>query len=106
MFNDMYAKDISKKIKSVKRDKQRKGQFIGGKPMYGYKMHPTEKNEIVIDEEVAPVVRRIFAIESMWEIEKTGSCTAKCRKVVKMLQSNYDSKNISQKIIDILLTTG
>ena len=62
IMNDMYAKDISKKIKSVKRDKQRKGQFIGGKPMYGYKMHPTEKNEIVIDEEVAPVVRRIFAM--------------------------------------------
>ena len=58
----MYAKDISKKIKSVKRDKQRKGQFIGGKPVYGYKMHPTEKNKIVIDEEVAPVVRRIFAL--------------------------------------------
>ena len=62
IMNDMYAKDISKKIKSVKRDKQRKGQFIGGKPMYGYKMHPTEKNKIIIDEEVAPVVRRIFAM--------------------------------------------
>ena len=62
IMNDMYAKDISKKIKSVKRDKQRKGQFIGGKPMYGYKMHPTEKNKIVIDEEVAPVVRRIFTM--------------------------------------------
>ena len=62
IMNDMYAKDISKKIKSVKRDKQRKGQFIGGKPMYGYKMHPTEKNKIVIDVEVAPVVRRIFAL--------------------------------------------
>lgn len=62
IMNDMYAKDISKKIKSVKRDKQRKGQFIGGKPMYGYKMHPTEKNKIVIDEKVAPVVRRIFAM--------------------------------------------
>ncbi len=62
IMNDMYAKDISKKIKSVKRDKQRKGQFIGGKPVYGYKMHPTEKNKIVIDEEVAPVVRRIFAM--------------------------------------------
>ena len=62
IMNDMYAKDISKKIKSVKRDKQRNGQFIGGKPMYGYKMHPTEKNKIVIDEEVAPVVRRIFAM--------------------------------------------
>ena len=62
IMNDMYAKDISKKIKSVKRDKQRKGQFIGGKPVYGYKMHPTEKNKIVVDEEVAPIVRRIFAM--------------------------------------------
>ena len=62
IMNDMYAKDISKKIKSVKRDKQRKGQFIGGKPAYGYKMHPTEKNKIVIDDEVAPIVRRIFAM--------------------------------------------
>ncbi len=62
IMNDMYAKDISRKIKSVKRDKQRRGQFIGGKPVYGYRMHPTEKNKIVIDEEVAPVVRRIFAL--------------------------------------------
>lgn len=62
IMNDMYAKDISKKIKSVKRDKQRKGQFIGGKPVYGYKMHPTEKNKIVIDEKVAPIVRRIFSM--------------------------------------------
>ena len=40
IMNDMYAKDISKKIKSVKRDKQRKGLFIGGKPLYGYRKQP------------------------------------------------------------------
>ena len=76
IMNDMYAKDISKKIKSVKRDKQRKGQFIGGKPVYGYKMHPTEKNKIVIDEEVAPTVRRIFnmALDGM-----------SCRKIAATL---------------------
>lgn len=62
IMNDMYAKDISKKIKSVKHDKQRKGEFIGCKPMYGYRMHPSEKNRIVIDEDAAPVVRRIFAM--------------------------------------------
>ncbi len=62
IMNDMYARDISRKIKSVKHDKQRKGEFIGGKPMYGYKMHPTENNRIVIDEDTAPVVRRIFAM--------------------------------------------
>ena len=60
IMNDMYAKDISKKITSVKRDKQQKGLFIGGKPAYGYKMHPTEKNKIVIDEVVAPNVKRAF----------------------------------------------
>jgi len=62
IMNDMYAKDISKKITSVKRDKQRKGLFIGGKPAYGYKKHPTEKNKIIIDEEVAPNVRRAFKL--------------------------------------------
>jgi len=60
IMNDMYAKDISKKIKAVKQDKQRKGQFIGGKAAYGYKLHPTEKNKIIIDEQAAPVARRIF----------------------------------------------
>ena len=62
IMNDMYAKDISKKITSVKHDKQRKGLFIGGKPVYGYKMHPSEKNKIVIDENAAPMVRWIFAM--------------------------------------------
>ena len=67
IINDMYAKDISKKISSVKHDKQRKGLFIGGKPAYGYRMHPTEKNKIVIDGDAAAVVRRIFgmALEGM-----------------------------------------
>lgn len=62
IMNDMYAKDISKKIKSVKHDKQQKGLFIGGKPVYGYKMSENEKNKIVVDEKVAPMVRRIFGM--------------------------------------------
>lgn len=61
IMNDLYARDISRKITSVKRNKQRQGQFIGGKPVFGYRMHPTEKNRIVVDEEAAPVVRRIFS---------------------------------------------
>jgi len=61
LLNDMYAKDISKKIKCVKHDKQKKGLFIGGKPLFGYKM-AEEKNKITIDEKAAPVVRRIFGM--------------------------------------------
>ena len=62
IMNDMYAKDISKKIRSVKRDKQRRGLFIGGKPVYGYRLHPTEKNRLVIDEPAAENVRYIFSL--------------------------------------------
>ena len=62
IMNDMYARDISRKITSVKRDKQKRGLFIGGKPMFGYQMHPTEKNHIVIDDCAAAVVRRIFSM--------------------------------------------
>ncbi len=62
ILNDMYAKDISKKITSVKRDKQQRGLFIGGKAPYGYKKSPTEKNVIVIDEPAAEVVRDIFSL--------------------------------------------
>jgi len=67
IMNDMYAKDISKKIRSVKHDKQRKGDFIGWKPTYGYMIDPNNKNKLIFDEEVAPVVRRIFvmALEGM-----------------------------------------
>lgn len=60
IMNDMYAKDISKKIKSVKHDKQRKGLFIGGKAPYGYKLSPDKKNMIIIDEDAAVIVRMIF----------------------------------------------
>ena len=62
IMNDMYAKDISKKIKSVKHAKQEKGLFIGWKPPYGYKSHPDTTNKLIIDEEVAPIVRRIFSM--------------------------------------------
>lgn len=71
IMNDMYAKDISRKIRSVKREKQRRGQFIGGRACYGYKMHPAEKNRIAVDEEAAAVVRQIFS----WALEGM-SCRA------------------------------
>ena len=60
ILNDMYAKDISKKVKSVLREKQKNGEFMCSTPPYGYKRHPTIKNKLVIDNNVAYVVRKIF----------------------------------------------
>ena len=60
IFNEQYARDISKKVLSSMRAKQKAGEFIGAFASYGYKKSPTDKNKLVIDEYAAGVVRRIF----------------------------------------------
>lgn len=60
ILNDMYAKDISKKIKSVIHEKQKNGEYMCSTPPYGYKRNPNIKNKLIIDEKVADVVRKIF----------------------------------------------
>ena len=60
VFNDMYAKDISNKIKSVKHTKQNLGLFIGSKAPYGYKLNKKFPNKLFIDFEAKPIVERIF----------------------------------------------
>lgn len=60
IMNDMYAKDISKKIKSSLRAKQKEGKFVGGRTPFGYDQDPNDKNHLVINEEQVQVVKRIF----------------------------------------------
>ena len=60
VINDMYAKDISKKVRTAITTKKLKGQFIGSVAPYGYKKSEKDKNKLEIDEETACIVRRIF----------------------------------------------
>lgn len=60
VLNDMYAKDISKKIRSIKRNRAEAGLYMGTYAPYGYKKNPENKNQLIVDPEVAPIVRRIF----------------------------------------------
>ena len=57
----MYAKDISKKITSVKRNKQKQGLFIGGKHIR-VQIIARRENKIVIDPPAAAIVHRIFTL--------------------------------------------
>jgi site-specific DNA recombinase len=67
IMNDMYAKDISRKITSVKRDKQRRGLFIGGKAAYGYMISKTKKNTLIPNADAAKIVNRIFKMAAAGE---------------------------------------
>ena len=62
ILNDMYAKDISKKIKSAKMQRAQNGLHISGQTPYGYKVNPYKRNQLIIDEEAAPVVKLIFQL--------------------------------------------
>ena len=64
IMNDMYAKDISKKIRSVYKEKQRQGEYLCSTTAYGYKKHPSIKNKLVVDEQVKNVVEKIFDMYS------------------------------------------
>ncbi len=60
LLNDMYAQDISKKVKSALLTRQKQGKFIGTKAPFGYKKDPADKNHLLIDERYAPIIRRIY----------------------------------------------
>lgn len=62
ILNDMYAKDISRKIKSAKMQRAQNGLHISGQTPYGYKVNPYNRNQLIIDEEAAPVVKLIFQL--------------------------------------------
>ena len=62
ILNEMYAKDCSRKIRSVLTAKGKSGKHLTVAPMYGYVKDPNDKTKWIIDEETAPVVRRIFQL--------------------------------------------
>jgi DNA invertase Pin-like site-specific DNA recombinase len=62
IFNEMYARDTSKKIKSVVHAKGKAGGRLTVKAPYGYVKDPENKNRWIVDEEAAAVVQKIFSL--------------------------------------------
>ncbi|HES8096846.1 TPA: recombinase family protein [Streptococcus pyogenes] len=75
IINDMYAKDISVKIKTSKHNRARNGYFIGSVPPYGYKIKKSKQGQkLVIDENVRFIVEEMFDLtlqgKSQYEVAK------------------------------------
>lgn len=60
-FNEKYIKDISKKIRANLNTKQKQGGLITKVP-YGYIRDPENKHRLIVDEEAAIIVNRIFKL--------------------------------------------
>ena len=60
IINEFYAKDISKKIRSARKTLSKQGKYTAPFAPYGYKKDPENKHHLLVDENTAPVVKRMF----------------------------------------------
>lgn len=59
---EAYSKDLSVKIKTVRKSKAEQGKFVTAFAPYGYKKEEGSRNQLIIDPECAPVVTHIFKL--------------------------------------------
>lgn len=64
ILNEVYAKDISRKICPALAVKQQRGEFIGDWAAYGYRRCADDFHRIEPDEQTAPIVRNIFQLRA------------------------------------------
>ena len=62
IINDMYSRDNSKKIRSALKSLQEEGKWVGGCPPFGYMVNPENKNHLLVNEEEAWIVKKIFEL--------------------------------------------
>ena len=60
LINENYAREASRKVGISRRNTIDKGLFISAFAPFGYKKSETKVGRLEIDEEVAPIVRRVF----------------------------------------------
>ena len=89
MVNDVYAKDISRKIITSFRQRQETGDFLPGNPPYGYIKSKERQFRYDVDEKVAPYIRMLFEwkaagvshAEMARRLNEMGAVTPAMRKV-------------------------
>lgn len=61
LFNEWFIRDTSRKIRAVLKAKAERGARLGTRAPYGYRKDPGTK-KLIVDDEAAAIVRRIFAM--------------------------------------------
>jgi len=62
LMNDSYCRDISIKVRSQLEIRQKRGDFVGSFPVYGYMRSEENKHKLVVDEVAAQTIKEIFRL--------------------------------------------
>lgn len=60
VLNEMYAKNVSKSVRSARGTSAKQGKFMGSKPPFGYIRSPENKHILIADPPAAEIVKRLF----------------------------------------------
>jgi DNA invertase Pin-like site-specific DNA recombinase len=60
LINEWYCEDLSENIRAVFKQKMLDGQFLGSFAAFGYKKDPLNRHKLIIDEEAAKTVKKIY----------------------------------------------
>ncbi|WP_276891469.1 recombinase family protein [Eisenbergiella massiliensis] len=60
ILNDMYSRDISKKVLAGRMTRSRQGKYGGGPTPLGLMRDPDDNGHLIFDPETAPVIRKIY----------------------------------------------
>jgi len=63
-FNEQHSKTTSKKVKAARHICAETGKFLGTYAPYGFKKDPDNRHKLIIDENTAPITRRIFEMRA------------------------------------------
>lgn len=60
IMNEWYARDSSRKIQAIFKARMQEGKRVSPSVPYGYRRDPQDKQHLIVDEEAAAIVRRVF----------------------------------------------
>lgn len=113
IFNDLYVKDISKKIKASKEVKMKQGAFIGATAPYGYKVEKIDgKRVLVVDKKVAEVVMLMFHlagqgksnIQIARELTSIYTTPAEYKRTGELYKNKHDIKQWDPSYLSKILS--
>ena len=113
IFNDLYVKDISKKVKASKEVKMKQGAFIGATAPYGYKVEKIDgKRVLVVDKKVAEVVMLMFHlagqgksnIQIARELTSIYTTPAEYKRTGELYKNKYDTKQWDPSYLSKILS--
>ena len=92
-FNEQHSKETSKKVKAVKKIFAESGKYMGTYAPYGYRKDPDNKHRLLIDENTAPVVRKMFEMKVQGKSFRSIAITLNESGIMPPRDYYYEGKN-------------